>query len=84
MNAPLDHAAFGTLEKLRETAREQLHLCAFHCSLAVDHGEVRADAGMTYNTRRAVAHMRFAIDALKMMAEHQDRSTVDRSRGDAS
>lgn len=68
---------YGTLERLRDEAVEQLHLCAFHSSLAVDQGLVAADAGLVYNTRRAVAHLRMATDVLRLMHEHRQR---DRAR----
>ena len=73
MNAPVNQASFGTLDKLREEAMEQLHLCSWHSSLAVDQGAATADAGMVYNTRRAAAHLRMAMDVLTMMHEHRER-----------
>lgn len=81
MNAPVSHAAFGTLEKLREEAMEQLHLCSWHASLAVDQGAATADAGMVYNTRRAAAHLRMALDVLTMMHEHRERQNAREQAG---
>ncbi|KQO59237.1 hypothetical protein ASF24_13840 [Methylobacterium sp. Leaf86] len=81
MNVPLDHTAFGTLEKLREEAMEQLHLCSWHSSLAVDQGAALADAGMVYNTRRAAAHLRMAMDVLAMMREHRERQKARQAEG---
>lgn len=78
MNAPVSHAAFGTLEKLREEAMEQLHMCSWHSSLAFDQGAATADAGMVYNTRRAAAHLRMAMDVLTMMHEHREREKARR------
>lgn len=72
------------MEELRETVSEQLGLCAFHASLAVDQFAVTADAGGFYNARRAVAHIRMAVDVLTMMQERLDRDRViaDENRTD--
>lgn len=60
-------APAGSLDELREEAMNALGLCAFHATLAVDQFSVLADAGGFYNARRATAHLRMAIDVLKMM-----------------
>lgn len=72
-------AAHGSIEMLRETVIEQLHLTAWRASLAVDQGSVTADAGMVYNTKRAVAHLRMATDVLKLMHEYRQREAARRA-----
>lgn len=67
-----ERAPTGSLEELREIATEQLDLVSFHARLAAEQGTVSADAGMAYNCRRAVAHIRMAVDVLRMLRERQE------------
>lgn len=69
---------YGSLEMLRETAVEQLNLASFHAGAAADQGAVCADAGMVYNAKRAIAHLRMAGDVLTMMHEHRQREILRR------
>lgn len=66
-----ERAATGSIAELREIAVEQLDLVAFHACLSAEQGLVNADAGMSYNCRRATAHLRLAIDALQMLHKRQ-------------
>lgn len=83
MTAP-EPAPTGSLDELREIAMEQCSLVAFHAGMAADSGTVCADAGLYYNLRRAVAHIRVAIDVTKMMHERQQREAraADERRAD--
>jgi len=73
MHVDFTEPAHGSLEMLRDIATEQLRMVAFHASLAADQGMVSADAGMTHNSKRAIAHLRMVGDVLKMMHEHRQR-----------
>lgn len=74
----------GSLEELRAEAVENLHLVAFHADMAARQGEVTADAGMIYNTRRAAAHLKHVIGVLNMLHARKQReiARADERRAD--
>lgn len=79
-----EQPAYGSLEMLRGAAIEQLRLVAFHAQHGAEQGDHNADAGMAYNAKRAIAHLRAAGDVLKLIHEHKQRELLRRVECDGA
>jgi hypothetical protein len=69
----MSDAPHGSIEMLRDTLHEHLHLVGVHAFLALEQGQIGAKPGRNYNYRQAVAHIRLVGDLLKMEHEHEAR-----------